>query len=380
MPKKIKRARRLIERSIFRVDQQGGGITFWVQVSRGGRRAQKTCPTLEAARVLRDQWAREGLPVPGDKPPVPEAPDEDPTIEDALFAYIGTATQRHQPSTARITRFLIEAWRRDPAMRPWLAARVARLATSDLEQLLDTRLEHGRRATGQPLMLSGVLKEYRNLRAAVRLVRADLTWPRLGKALRAPILPRQPLIEGQEPRLLLALPEPYRTAAKLAMILNLRRSSLTQMRREHLHLNDPICPWLWLPDAKMGDERVPLGPEAVALCRAQLARIPPDAAWLFPSAYTQGRTAISGERLYQQLKLAARKIGRPDFRFHDLRHQFASNLLAQKYTLWEVQAAGRWKSPGVLAQRYAHMATGRVLEMQRAMAAGQAPHSARSVQ
>jgi integrase len=44
----------------------------------------------------------------------------------------------------------------------------------------------------------------------------------------------------------------------------------------------------------------------------------------------------------------------PNFRFHDLRHTFASRLAMAGVDLYRVQRAGGWKTQ-VMVQRYAHL-------------------------
>src|SRR5215470_4804803 len=44
----------------------------------------------------------------------------------------------------------------------------------------------------------------------------------------------------------------------------------------------------------------------------------------------------------------------PDFRFHDLRHTFASRLAMKGVDLYTLQRAGGWKTQ-VMVQRYAHL-------------------------
>jgi len=44
----------------------------------------------------------------------------------------------------------------------------------------------------------------------------------------------------------------------------------------------------------------------------------------------------------------------PNFRFHDLRHTFASRLAMAGVDLYTVQRAGGWKTQ-VMVQRYAHL-------------------------
>jgi integrase len=65
----------------------------------------------------------------------------------------------------------------------------------------------------------------------------------------------------------------------------------------------------------------------------------------------QGRFLHNFER-YWRPALRAAKI--PDFRFHDLRHTFASRLAMAGVDLYTVQRAGGWKTQSMV-QRYAHL-------------------------
>jgi len=352
--RKKARERHLIERGIFLVKQQSGKTAYWVQITVNKKRYQSMAPNLERARQIRDSWLTEGPPVAGEKPAVPPSQDEEPgTVRDAIRWYQSDCTQRRALPTAELTGHVLRAWARDAEMIEWLAMPLPAVDTAAIQEWLDARLERGRVArTGQPLKLSSVLREYRIVRAALKPFRAELRWPRLGKSLKESQKPVRPMTPPQKAALLMALAEPYRRIVKLAMLFNPREASLAAIRTEHLHL-DEATPWVWLPTAKQGEEKAPLGRRAVALFREQLAANPADCPWVFPSPYRGYTTPLTGAHLYDKLKVAARAIGRPDLTFHDLRHQFATELLAAGYNLAEIQRIGRWSSDAV--QRYLHM-------------------------
>jgi integrase len=73
------------------------------------------------------------------------------------------------------------------------------------------------------------------------------------------------------------------------------------------------------------------------------------AAWVFPSP--EGKRFVNLER-YWRPALAVAQI--PDFRFHDLRHTFASRLTMAGVDLYTIQRAGGCKSQ-IMVQRYAHL-------------------------
>ena len=71
--------------------------------------------------------------------------------------------------------------------------------------------------------------------------------------------------------------------------------------------------------------------------------------WVFSSP--QGKRLHNLERYWRP---ALREAKIPDFRFHDLRHTFASRLAMGGVDLYTVQRAGGWKSQAMV-QRYAHL-------------------------
>src|SRR5262249_39183 len=56
-------------------------------------------------------------------------------------------------------------------------------------------------------------------------------------------------------------------------------------------------------------------------------------------------------RYWTQARRAADLV---DFRFHDLRHTFASRLVRQGVSSYVVQHAGGWRTPSMMG-RYAHL-------------------------
>jgi integrase len=57
--------------------------------------------------------------------------------------------------------------------------------------------------------------------------------------------------------------------------------------------------------------------------------------------------------LLKAFHAALRKSGIQNFRFHDLRHTFATRLVQAGVDLYTVQKLGRWKTVNMV-QRYAH--------------------------
>jgi integrase len=332
-------------------DPKTGRVRFRVQLMVSGVRRSKEVDTQAEAVALRDRVLREGWPAENapDTDPIDPTSDDAPihTVRDVMQLHIGDLAGRGC-TTVGCIKSLVRVWERDPiAGAPLLRTPVAKLDLGRLREFFDRRATESRTITGGPYKTTSILREYRTLHAALKTFRHDLEWPSLrGKAgwTEGETVPRTPLTESEKKQMLLALAEPYRTIMQLGIWLNPRQASFSRMERAHLHLDVPK-PWLHLPTTKTNKERgeiVPLEPPAVKLLRAQLARHPGNR-WVFPSPWKKFTTPIKKSKIYTTFKTAARAIGRPELRFHDLRHQFASELLALGYSVPQIAEAGRWK-------------------------------------
>jgi integrase len=184
---------------------------------------------------------------------------------------------------------------------------------------------------------------------------------------------RIPTIEPEDKRQLLsALPEWMRPIARLAMMTGCRQSEILALRWKHVDLSAGT---LTVEDSKSGDaRRVPLHPALADELRER--RGLPDG-WVVdmperphrnpktgrPMEPTRSPTSIS-----HAFRNAARKIGRPDLRFHDLRHVCGSDLLATGANLPEVAAMLGHRTL-VMAKRYSHANPVRLASLVAAMPA-----------
>ena len=69
--------------------------------------------------------------------------------------------------------------------------------------------------------------------------------------------------------------------------------------------------------------------------------------------HTQNHTAIDECNVGRAFRIALRKVGIQDFRFHDLRHTFATRMVQAGKDLYKVQVLLGHKTP-IMTQRYAH--------------------------
>ena len=72
--------------------------------------------------------------------------------------------------------------------------------------------------------------------------------------------------------------------------------------------------------------------------------------YVFPNTLNERKDA---RILLDAFYTAMRRAGIEDFRFHDLRHTFATRLVQNGVDLYTLQKLGRWKTV-TMVQRYAH--------------------------
>jgi integrase len=151
----------------------------------------------------------------------------------------------------------------------------------------------------------------------------------------------------EEARLLKQLPNRFRRLVTAALHTGMRRGELRALRWEDV---DFATSTVRIRRDKAGDGRwVTLNSAA----RNALLAVKREQKILSPYVFCspRGQFMHNFERVWRPALQAA---GIPDFRFHDLRHTFASRLAMAGVDLYTIQRAGGWKTH-VMVQRYAHL-------------------------
>ena len=132
---------------------------------------------------------------------------------------------------------------------------------------------------------------------------------------------------------------------RLLLFTGARKSEILAARWENVDVERRI---LTVPLSKSGKARhIPLSEAALQV----LANLPRCSEWLFPSPRTEGHIT-SVFTVWDRVRT---KAGLKDVRLHDLRHSFASFLVNDGCTLYEVQKILGHHDPKVTT-RYAHLA------------------------
>lgn len=147
--------------------------------------------------------------------------------------------------------------------------------------------------------------------------------------------------------LIQALPEHWRDPARFTLHTGVRQGTLRALRREWIHGDLLVIPGA---HTKSGRQlAIPLSDDALEIVRRQR---PGPRLFLRPDGEPLGRMEHKvWKRTLERSRLS-------DFRWHDLRHTWASwMMMSGQVSLYELQMLGDWSTPAMV-QRYAHLAPG----------------------
>jgi integrase len=186
------------------------------------------------------------------------------------------------------------------------------------------------------------------LRSVLRRAALDWEWcssaPRV-KLLREPTRRVRYLTNTQAQRLLSELPPHLADMAAFSLATGLRKSNVTGLRWEQVDLLRCLA---WVHPDQSKSRRaipVPLSKDAMRVLVLQAGRHPEFVFALKGASIVQVNTAA--------WKKALKRAGIEDFRWHDLRHTWASWHVQHGTPLNVLQELGGWESPQMV-RRYAH--------------------------
>lgn len=187
------------------------------------------------------------------------------------------------------------------------------------------------------------------LRAILRKCVSDWEWlersPKI-RMLKEPTRRIRFLSREEAQGLLSALPAHLADMAAFALATGLRRANVTGLQWSQVDLVQRVA-WIHPDEAKARKAiAVPLNAEAVALISKQVGKHQTHVFSFRGRPIRQVRT----KAWYQALERA----GIQDFRWHDLRHTWASWHVQNGTPLFALQELGGWESPEMV-RRYAHL-------------------------
>lgn len=194
------------------------------------------------------------------------------------------------------------------------------------------------------------------IRAILR--KAVLEWEWLEKVPKIRLLPEPSrrirwITQDEVDQLLLELPDHLKAMVRFSLETGLRQANVTGLQWTQIDLTRR-CAWIHPDQAKARRAiAVPLSSSAVVIIREQLGKHLTHVFTYQGNSVTQVNT-----RAWRQ---ALQRAGIKDFRWHDLRHTWASWHVQAGTPLHVLQELGGWESVEMV-RRYAHLSSEHLVE------------------
>lgn len=194
------------------------------------------------------------------------------------------------------------------------------------------------------------------LRAILRRAQRDWEWTDKIPTIRMLEEPKRRirwLTPEESEKLLAELPEHLRAMTRFSLATGLREANVTSLEWSQVNLSKRIA-WIH-PDQSKSKKAisVPLNNDAILVLREQAGKHP---ARVF--TYKGVPVKKAGTAAWRN---ALNRAGIKSFRWHDLRHTWASWHVQNGTPLHALQELGGWSSPEMV-QRYAHLGAGHLAE------------------
>jgi integrase len=160
------------------------------------------------------------------------------------------------------------------------------------------------------------------------------------------------LTEEEEARLLAVLPQHVKQMVKFSLSTGLRKANVTGLTWSQIDINRK-CAWIHPDQAKAGNAiPVPLNQESLAIIREQIGKH-------LTHVFTYHGNPIEEPARYWSKWTKQAKV--ENFRWHDLRHTWASRLIQNGVPLHALMELGGWQDIDMV-RKYAHFSSSHLLE------------------
>lgn len=306
--------------------------TWWVDISHKGKRIQRSSGTSDKAKAAEYHdklkatlWEQERL---GVRPSF--------FWQDAVVRYLNETTHKATHAT-------------DKAHLRWLDTFVRGCTLTEISRDLLEKVIAAKLKTGvKPATVNRVLEVVRAI-----LRKAANEWEWLDRVpsfrfLKEPTRRVRFLTREEAERLLAALPPHLAVMTRFSLETGLRRANVTGLEWSQVDLIRR-CAWIHPDQAKARKAiAVPLTGAAVVLIREQIGKHETHVFSFRGKPITQVNT--------KAWRAALIRVGIGDFRWHDLRHTWASWHVQSGTPLHALQELGGWETADMV-RRYAHLSS-----------------------
>jgi integrase len=230
----------------------------------------------------------------------------------------------------------------------WLDKHLGDLMLADINRDVIDRITQARLA--EEVSNASVNRLLQCIRVILRRAVHDWEWldraPKI-RFLHEPTRRVRWLTREQAERLIVELPEHLAAMVRFSLETGLRKSNVTKLKWSQVDLENRKA-WIHADQAKSRKAiGVPLSSTAVVVLRQQLGKHPE---YVFTYKGKAPVFQVNGKAW----KAALARVGIKDFRWHDLRHTWASWHVQAGTPLFVLQELGAWESTEMV-RRYAHL-------------------------
>lgn len=221
----------------------------------------------------------------------------------------------------------------------------------------------------KPVTTSTKAKHLALMKAILRAAERDWKWLEKAPVIKIPAVRNKRVrwLEKEEAkRLIDECPEPLKSVVKFALATGLRRSNIINLEWQQIDMQRRVA-WVNPEDSKSNRAiGVALNDTACKVLRDQIGN---HHKYVFVHTKAGRRPDGSVTPAVRKMRVddgrawksACKRAGIEDFRFHDLRHTWASWLIQSGVPLSVLQEMGGWESIEMV-RRYAHLAPNHLTE------------------
>lgn len=221
----------------------------------------------------------------------------------------------------------------------------------------------------KPVTTSTKAKHLALMKAILRAAERDWKWLEKAPVIKIPAVRNKRVrwLEKEEAkRLIDECPEPLKSVVKFALTTGLRRSNIINLEWQQIDMQRRVA-WVNPEDSKSNKAiGVALNDTACKVLRDQIGN---HHKFVFVHTKAGRRPDGSVTPAVRKMRVddgrawksACKRAGIEDFRFHDLRHTWASWLIQSGVPLSVLQEMGGWESIEMV-RRYAHLAPNHLTE------------------
>ncbi|HHQ6623760.1 TPA: site-specific integrase [Serratia fonticola] len=221
----------------------------------------------------------------------------------------------------------------------------------------------------QQVSTSTKAKHLALMKSLLRAAERDWKWLEKAPVIKVPQV-RNKRVRWLEPveaqRLVDECPEPLKSVVKFALSTGLRRSNIIDLEWSQIDMQRRVA-WIHPEQSKSAKAiGVALNDTACRVLRDQIGK---HNKWVFVHTQAAKRSDGTATPIVRKMRidsntawrLALQRAGIENFRFHDLRHTWASWLIQAGVPLSVLQEMGGWESIEMV-RRYAHLAPSHLTE------------------